>query len=305
MINLKVRLFCLILLICGLRASAQEFIPLWPSGKMINSKGLNLKDSIVNERYFRVGVPGIYTYFADPEKNKGAAVIICPGGGYHHYAYVSSGTDVAKWFNSLGINAFVLISRLPISPDLIDRSKVPLQDAQRAIRLIRANSNNWNIKTDKIGVIGFSAGGHVASSLGTHTEDISAIGDSLDKQPFCPDFMLLVSPVISMGKYAHLGSRDNLLGKNLSPELIEQYSSELQVTPKTPPAFIVHADNDKTVNPQNSILFYQALREKKIPASLHIFPQGGHSIGMGENPGSTDLWTKLCEMWLKEMGIIN
>ena len=141
----------------------------------------------------------------------------------------------------MGISAFVLISRLPHSADLVDRSKAPLQDAQRAIRLIRVNAQNWGIQPNKIGIVGFSAGGHVASSLGTHTEDVSGIGDSLSNISFLPDFMLLVSPVITMGKFTHAGSRDNLLGEKPSNELIEKYSNELQVTAQTPPTFIVHS----------------------------------------------------------------
>jgi acetyl esterase/lipase len=297
--------FLIIAYIFCIQSKAQEFIPLWPATKMPNSKNLSIKDSISNERYWQVGTPGIYAFFPSRQENKGTSVIICPGGGYHHYAYINSGFQIAKWFNTMGINAFVLISRFPHSPDLIDRSKAPLQDAQRAIRLIRANALNWNIKSEKIGIMGFSAGGHVASSLGTHTEDVSAIGDSLDKMPFNPNFMLLVSPVITMGEFAHTGSRNNLLGEKPSKELVEKYSNELQVTIKTPPAFIVVAENDKTVNPQNSLLFYQALHEKNISASLHVFPQGAHSIGLQNNPGSTNLWKELCELWLVEMGFID
>lgn len=293
-----------VLIFCNILVSAQEFIPIWPEGKMPNSKGIVLTDSISNERYWRVGNPGIYTFFPSRQENKGAAVMICPGGGYHHYSYLSSGIQIAKWFNTMGVSAFVLISRLPASPDLIDRSVAPLQDAQRAIRLIRANAKDWGIQPDKIGIMGFSAGGHVASSLGTHTEDVSGIGDSLSYISFCPDFMLLVSPVITMGDFTHSGSRDNLLGEKPSKELIVKYSNELQVTAQTPPAFIVHAENDPVVSPQNSLLFFNALREKNVSASIHIFPFGGHAIGLQNNPGSTKLWRELCEMWLVEKGFI-
>ncbi|HEY4787138.1 MAG TPA: alpha/beta hydrolase [Bacteroidales bacterium] len=294
--------FSLILLGGFNRMTAQEFIPLWPDGKMPDSKGLTLTDSISGERYWRVGTPGMFAFFPSKEENNGTSVIICPGGGYHHYAYIISGTQIARWFTTMGINAFVLISRLPTSPDLIDRSVAPLQDAQRAIRIIRTNAIKWHLKTDKTGIMGFSAGGHVASSLGTHTEDVSGIDDSLDRVSFRPDFMLLVSPVITMGEYAHAGSKNNLLGKLPPKELIEKYSSELRVTDKTPPAFIVVAGNDKTVNPQNSLMFYEALRAKNISASLHVFPSGGHSIGLLNNPGSTALWKELCKTWLVEMG---
>src|ERR1051325_4129537 len=140
-----------------------EFIPLYPKGKMPNSKGLNLKDSIMNERIYRVGTPGMYAFFPSSAENKGAAVLICPGGGYERLAYVISGTQLAKWFNSIGISAFVLNYRLPNSPDLVQREIGPLQDAQRALKIIRKNAEKWGIKPDKIGVQGSSAGGHLAS----------------------------------------------------------------------------------------------------------------------------------------------
>lgn len=302
---MKRSLFLLVVLIfCNFLLSAQEFIQLWPEGKLPNSKGMALTDSIFNERYWRVGNPGMYAFFPSAQENRGTAVVICPGGGYHHYAYKGA-MQVAKWFNTMGVSAFVLISRLPFSPDLVERSVVPLQDAQRAMKIIRSNASEWGIKPDKIGVMGFSAGGHVATSVGVNIEDVSTIGDSLDQFSFYPDFMLLVSPVISMGEYAHKGSRDNLLGLNPSKEMIDRYSNELQVTAKTPPAFIVHAENDQTVNPKNSFLFFNALREKNVSASIHIFPFGGHAIGLQNNPGSTKLWKELCEMWLVEKGFVN
>jgi acetyl esterase/lipase len=282
---------------------SQEFIPLWETGMMPNTKGLEMKDSIFNERYWRVGNPGMYAFFPSRQENKHAAVVLCPGGGYHHYAYQST-FQVAKWFNTMGISAFVLISRLPFSPDLTERSKAPLQDAQRAMRIVRAHASAWGIASDKIGVMGFSAGGHLASTLGTHLEDVSDVKDSLSRFSYRPDFMLLVSPVITMGALAHKGSRDNLLGSQPSEALIRAYSSELQVTNQTPPAFIVVAENDQTVPSENSVLFFQALREKKVSASLHVFPQGGHAIGMQGNPGSTKLWKELCELWLAEKGFI-
>jgi acetyl esterase/lipase len=161
-------------------ATAQEFTPLWPKDKMPNSKGLNLTDSIANERVYRVGIPGMYAYFPSQQENKGAAVIICPGGGYERLAYVISGTQLAKWFNTMGISAFVLNYRLPNSPDLQQRETGLLMDAQRAIKIIRANAVQWKIKTDKIGIQGSSAGGHLAAMAGNAMEDISAINDSLD-----------------------------------------------------------------------------------------------------------------------------
>jgi acetyl esterase/lipase len=215
-----------------------------------------------------------------------------------------SGVQLAKWFNTLGIAAFVLNYRLPTSPDLQERALAPLQDAQRALRLVRAHSAKWGIKKDKVGILGTSAGGHLAATLGTHTADVSAIGDSLNRLAYRPDFMILVSPVISLGAYAHAGSRKNLLGPNPAATLVQQYSLETRVTAATPPAFLVHAANDKAVDPMNSLLFYQALLQHQVPASLHIFPQGGHAIALRNNPGSTETWTTLCEMWLHEMKMI-
>lgn len=301
---MKKLLITVILLACIAKAQAQDFIPLWPAGKIPNSKGLHLTDSISNERIYRVGTPGMYAFFTSKQENKGAAVIICPGGGYERLAYVVSGLQLAKWFNTIGISAFVLNYRLPGSPDIKLRNIAPLQDAQRAMRIIRANAVKWGIKPDKIGIMGSSSGGHVASTLGTHTEDVSAVKDSLDNIPFNPNFMILISPVISMGTYAHAGSVKNLLGPNPTKELLDKYSNELQVTPATPPTFIVDAVNDKTVNPMNSLLFYQALLTNKVPVSFHAFPQGGHAIALRNNPGSTQQWTNLCEAWLNEMNII-
>ncbi|CAN5699853.1 hypothetical protein BH24ACI1_BH24ACI1_10610 [soil metagenome] len=287
-----------------LAVAAQEFIPLWEKGKMPNSNGMELKDDIRNERIYQVANPGFYAFFPSRQENKGAAVLICPGGGFQHLAYIISGTQLAKWFNTLGISAFVLNYRLPNSPDVQQWEIAPLQDAQRAMRIIRANAEKWQIKPDKIGVLGTSAGGHLAANLGTSTEDATKINDELDKFPFNPNFMILVSPVITMGEYAHAGSRKNLLGENPSRQLIEKYSLEKQVTATTPPAFIVHAADDKAVNPRNSLMFYNALLDKSISASLHIFPNGGHAIALRNNPGSTETWTNLCEMWLTEMGFI-
>jgi acetyl esterase/lipase len=286
-------------------ASGQDFIPIWPNNHIPNSKHLKLDDSIANERIYRVMTPGMYAFFPGKQENKGAAVVICPGGGYERLAYVISGLQLAKWFNTMGITAFVLNYRLPNSPDLLQRETGPLMDAQRAIRYIRANATRWGIKPDKIGIMGSSSGGHLAASAGTINDDVSAIKDTLDKVLFKPNFMILISPVIDLStSYAHAGSVKNLLGPGASAELKKKFSVELQVSPATPPCFIADAVNDKTVNPMNSLLFYQALLQNKVPVSFHAFPQGGHAIALRNNPGSTELWTKLCEMWMIETDII-
>lgn len=287
-----------------IKSMSQEFIPLWPSGKKPNFNGKVVTDTVYNERIWRVGTPGMYAFVIGQQENTGSAVLICPGGGYERLSYIYNGFNLAKWYNSMGVNAFVLIYRLPHQKDLVQRELAPVQDAQRAMRMIRANAAKWNIKPDKVGVMGTSAGGHVAAMLGTHSTDESAIRDSLDKFSFRPDFMVLLSPVITMDKYAHPGSKRNFLGGDTTSAMIERYSNEMQVSAFTPPAFLVHAMNDSTVNVKNSLLFAEALTEKKVNVSLHIFPQGGHGIRMDANPGSTDLWLDLLEAWLKEMKFV-
>ena len=296
----------LLLVFCLLSAfaEAQDFVPLYPKNAIPNSKGTKPKDSIANERVYRVGTPGMYCFFPSKQENKGAAVIICPGGGYERLAYVISGTQLAKWFNTLGISAFVLNYRLPNDADLITNDEAPLQDAQRAIKYVRAHAAEWGIFPDKIGIQGSSAGGHLASMAGTATRGTVSLADELDNISFLPNFMILVSPVIDMGKYAHKGSRKNLIGENPTPEQINRYSTQLQVTKNTPICFIADAFNDQSVDPHNSLLFYQSLLEHQVSASLHVFPQGGHAIALRNNPGSADLWTTLCEKWMIEMSVI-
>lgn len=297
-------IYTILLIVLTAAAQAQEFVPLWPQGKKPNSNGKKITDSIFNERIWLVATPGIYCFVVPKAENNGTAVLIVPGGGYERLSHLYSGFNLAKWYNSIGVNAFVLIHRLPHQQDLINKQQAPVQDAQRAMRVIRTNAAQWNIKADKVGVMGISAGGHVASTLGTHAKDESAINDSLTAYSYRPDFMVLLSPVITMGKFAHGGSKKNFLGADTTKANVENYSGELQVSSFTPPTFLVHAQNDSTVKVQNSVLFYQSLIEKKINASLHIFPQGGHGIRLDENPGSTDQWLQLLEAWLKEMSFI-
>ena len=283
---------------------AQDFIPLYPAGKMPNSKGLNLKDSVVNERVLQVGNPGIYTFFPSVDDNNGGAVIIFPGGGYHHNTLNLGGFQLAKWFNTLGMSAFVVNYRLPTSRDLIQRDIAPLQDAQRAIKVIRANAKIWKIDTSRLGIMGTSAGGHLAALEATTLQDYSLIGDSIDNFSLASKFMILISPVIDMGSFAHKGSRDNLLGSSPSEAMIKKYSPQYHVSANTPVCFIAGAFNDKSVAPENSLFFYEALLRNKVSTSFHVFPQGGHAININGTPGSADLWKDLCEAWLKEMGFI-
>lgn len=279
----------------------QDFIPVWPAGKKPNDNGKKVNDSLYNERIWQVKTPGLYAFTVPGSENTGTAVLICPGGGYERVSHIYNGFNFAKWFNAIGVNAFVLIYRLPHQADLENRQLAGLQDAQRAIRTIRQRAAQWNINPTRIGVMGISAGGHLASMLGTRAMDVSSVGDSADAYLFKPDFMILLSPVVTMGEYAHKGSRKNFLGADTSAQTRQDYSAERQVTALTPPAFIVHAMNDSSVKVQNSFLLASAMLEKKVNVSLHIFPQGGHGIRLDENPGSTDLWTPLLEAWLKEM----
>lgn len=283
---------------------AQQFIPLWPEGKKPNWNGTIVTDSLFNERIWRVGTPGMYFFPVAKSENRGTTVLICPGGGFERLSHIYNGFNFAKWFNSKGINVFVLLYRLPHQQDLKNKQLGPVTDIQRAMRIIRANASNWNLQKDKIGVMGVSAGGHAASTLLTHLRDVSAINDSFDTVSYRPDFAILLSPVISMGKFAHGGSRKNFLGSDTSKAMIEKYSNELQVNSSAPPTFIVHAQNDSTVNVRNSVMFYSALIDKNVQASLHVFPQGGHGIGLVDNPGSTDLWLDLLYLWMKEKNFI-
>jgi acetyl esterase/lipase len=302
---MKRALALVIILFLSNKLLAQEFIPLWPAGKKAVSNGKHVTDSIYNDRFFRVGTPGIYAFPVAKEGNKGTTVLICPGGGYDHVTYLYNGFNFAAWFNAHGINTFVLLYRLPNQADLNVREEAPLSDAQRAMRILRANASKWNLDIRKIGVMGISAGGHIASSLGTHSEDVSSIKDSLDRFSYAPNFMILLSTVITMGRYAHGGSRKNFLGPDTAKAMVDKYSNELQVTANTPPTFIVHAQNDSTVNVRNSLLFYNALIEKGVQASIHVFPQGGHGIGLFDNPGSTDLWLDLLDKWMNEKAFVS
>lgn len=298
----KTFIICL-LAISTLSLNAQTQINLWEKGKMPNSKGMKIKDSIANERQYIVGNPNIDVYTPSKEENRNFAVLIIPGGGYARLAHVISGSQIAKYINTLGGTAFVLKYRLPVSPDLKQREIGPLQDAQRAMKMIRMMAPRYNIDPKKVGVFGTSAGGHLASSLGVYTEDYTEVNDTIYKYPFAPDFMILLSPVITLADpFAHKGSRENLLGKNATPEMIDRFSTHLHVTEKTPPTLLFHANDDKSVPSLNSIYFYTALREKGVNASLHIFPHGGHAIALTHNPISTQLWMPILDTWLKELG---
>ena len=246
--------------------------------------------------------PSITIRLADPAKANGAAVVVCPGGGYGHLAVDHEGMQIAAWLNERGISAFVLKYRLGPAYN----HPAPLQDAQRAIRIARSRAQEFKIDPNKIGIWGFSAGGHLASSAGTHFDDGNAsASDLIDRASSRPDFMVLAYPVISMSnEYVHQGSRRNLLGASYSPALAEQLSSEKQVTPRTPPAFLFHTTDDATVPVENSVLMYLALRKNKVPAELHVYQKGRHGVGLAPNDPILSTWSARLADWLTLQGIL-
>jgi acetyl esterase/lipase len=281
-----------------------ETINLWPQDKIPNFKSNNVEEKSVTDaegilRISGVTVPTITAYIVPKEKATGAAVMICPGGGYGILAASHEGSDFAKWFNDRGISAFVLKYRLPNESAMTRQHEVPLMDAMQGMKLIRQNAVKWNIDLNKIGVMGFSAGGHLAATLSTHYN----MGEKASQEAK-PNFSVLLYPVISLSPtIAHGGSRDKLLGSEKSEELIKYYSNELQVSDQTPPAFLVHAMDDSGVPVENSIEYYLALKKHKIPAEMHLYPKGGHGYGMRtEGKGSLANWPTAMEGWLKAMG---
>jgi len=279
----------------------QEKIILWPKGKMPNSKGLQLKTEEKNGRIVQIKEPELFAFLPPKEERNPMAVIVIPGGGYYKLTYDLGGYQIAKWFNTLGISAFVLNYRLPISPDVKQREIAPLQDIQAAVKYLRKNAGQYGISPEKIGVIGTSAGGHLAASVSNITTDYTELKDDWTSISTIPNFAILVSPVIDLGEFAHVGSRTSLLGENASQEKITEYSMQNRVTDKTPPTLLIHAQNDKTVPVMNSILYYQAMTKNKVKGALFIFPEGEHKIGITNKSELTDNWKKLCSEWLKTL----
>lgn len=294
----------LLLFLCFLMVNltiAQEKIILWPKGQMPNSKGLQLKTEEKDGRIIQIKEPELFAFLPPKEERKPMALIVIPGGGYYKLTYDLGGYQIAKWFNTLGISAFVLNYRLPISPDVKQREIAPLQDIQAAIKYIRKNAEQYGISPEQIGVIGTSAGGHLAASVSNIATDYTELKDGWTSISTIPNFAILISPVIDLGEFAHVGSRKSLLGENASPEKISEYSMQNRVTEKTPPTILFHAQNDKTVPVMNSLLYYQAMTKNKVKGSLFIFPEGEHKIGITNKSELTDNWKKLCSDWLKTL----
>lgn len=295
----------LLLLVMGILAGngvqAQEAMKLYP-GKIPGAKTVpatyKQKETIINGKVFglsKVSEPSLSLYAADPQKANGTAVIICPGGGYAFLATDHEGEEVARRFAANGVTAFVLKYRLPSDTIMVDQSSGPLQDAQQAIYLVRKNAAAWHINPSKIGIMGFSAGGHLAASLAVHYEDLKI--KNPEGLSLRPDFAVLIYPVISFTASAHTGSVKNLIGPNATQAQKEYFSNELHVNAQTPISFLVHANDDDTVPVENTILFNQAMVKNKVPVETHLYQSGGHGYGM-HNKKTSDDWFLRLQEWM-------
>jgi acetyl esterase/lipase len=281
---------------------AQDVTPikLYPAG-VPNSKPApaDYKEQNTKDWAFKVTDPTLLPYPADKATATGTAVIIYPGGGYGGLSMENEGTNIAKAFNQVGITAFILKYRLPSDLIMVDKTIGPLQDAQAAIQLVRTRAAEWGINPAKVGIIGFSAGGHLASTAETHYKQV--VIPNKDNVNLRPDFAILMYPVITFGDKTHQGSKDNLIGKNPTEAMVDLYSNEKQVTADTPPTFIIMAQDDGTVPVENAILFYSALVKAKVKTEMHLYQSGGHGFGIN-NRTSPDKWFDWCQHWLKANG---
>jgi acetyl esterase/lipase len=294
------------LLMFTMNINAQQAIPLYggavpgakPTPADYQEETITGKDGVV--RTGKVSKPELYVY--KPEKPNGTAVVICPGGGYSILAIEKEGFLVAKRFQEMGITAFVLKYRLPSDLIMVDKTLGPLQDALQAIYLVRKNASVWGINENKIGIMGFSAGGHLASSASTHFADMKI--ENQENISLRPDFSILVYPVISFGSFAHAGSVTRLLGENPTDAQRKYFSSERQVTSQTPPTFLVHANDDKSVPVQNSLRYDEALVKNGVAAEMHIYQAGGHGFGL-YNKTTNDVWFDRLKNWLQANKLLN
>lgn len=283
--------------VCAARAQEQP-MPLYPNG-IPNAKPTpkTYVENTNGDWITKVSVPTITPFLPAAGTANGTAVVVYPGGAYAGLAFGHEGRDIAKAFASFGVTAFLVKYRLPSDSIMVDKTIGPLQDAQQGVIWVRRNAAKYGIKTDKIGIIGFSAGGHLASTEGTHFDKV--LVEDKDNISARPDFMMLIYPVISFGPQAHVGSRENLVGKTPGADLINLYSNEKQVTANTPPTFLVHAEDDDVVSVQNSLMFYEALLAAKAKAEMHLFQEGGHGFGMN-NSKNKGKWMDWAKEWMVE-----
>lgn len=282
------------LMICTLTyplAAQPEVLLLWPGGA---------PGALGEQDHDR---PSITVFLASSEKEMGSAVVICPGGGYWNLAVDHEGYDIARWFNDLGVHAFVLRYRLAQHGY---HHPAMILDAQRAIRLVRSRSSEWRLDPERLGIMGFSAGGHLASTAGTHFDSGNPEAeDPIERVSSRPTFMVLGYPVISFEtEFTHRGSRSNLLGDNPDLNLVHHLSNETQVSTMTPPTFLVHTNEDRGVPAENSVLFYLALRKAGVPAELHIYQKGRHGLGMAPDDPVFSSWADRLRDWLKVQGVL-
>jgi len=302
MFNKKVFIFFIFLVKIS---NAQQVVRLYegqmPNSKISTNEEQATANALVDTVIRKVSIPTLTIFLPLKNQSKGSAVIICPGGGYGGLLTKREGTDVARAFAKLGIAAFVLKYRLPDDKIMIDKTIGPLQDALKALKIVRQNAGKWNIDSNKIGIMGFSAGGHLASSAGTHF-DVPIIENS-EHINLRPDFMILVNPVISFtDEIGHIGSRTNLLGKSVGHDKINFFSNELHVNQSTPQTFLVHAADDSVVSPENSFRFYHALRKNKVNTELHIYSEGEH--GFLKKPIFNE-WFGRAVNWMKDRELID
>jgi acetyl esterase/lipase len=295
---------CITFLLIGVvTLRAQEVFHIY-SDIIPNSKSSHIRESQSEKpegMFLNVTNPTLEIFLPEKEKSTGAAVVICPGGGYGMVVYQAEGVTTAKEFAKNGVAAFVLKYRLPNDSTMVDKKIGPLQDAQQAIKIVREKASQWGIDTNKIGIMGFSAGGHLASTEATHFK--KAVIENANNTNLRPDFLILVYPVISMqDSLTHLDSRTNLLGKSPSKNIINQFSNELHVNSNTPPAYITHAGDDKLVDVDNSITFFKKLRHHNVSAELHIYPKGDHGFVLRQ---PTEEWMRPIIKWMKNSNWIN
>ena len=280
--------------------SAQEKLMFWPKGEMPNSQILASKTK-KKKVLAELKEPELFAFLPSVKERNKMALIIIPGGGYSKLTYDEGAFQIAKWLNTQGISAFVLNYRLPTSEDLIQREIAPLQDAQAAIKFVRKNAAQWNISPNLIGVVGTSAGGHLATSISNISKDYTGLKGDWESISTIPDLAVLFCPVIDLGEFAHKGSRNSLLGENASKRMISEFSNQNLVTEKTPPTILFHNQDDTAVPPMNSILYYKAMTKNKVKGSLFIFPKGGHRFFVTDKNELSENWKKLCADWLFEM----
>ena len=291
-------LFLLGIMVSARAGLSQTVLPLY-TGAVPNSRPVpNPETSNANQDAFNVAIPTLTVYRPASRNVTSTAVIICPGGGYGTLVMKREGYEVAEAFTKIGVTAFVLKYRLPSDNVMINKSIGPLQDAQQAIKTVRQRAAEWGVDPNRIGIMGFSAGGHLAATAGTQSD--RTVIDNQDAISLRPDFMILVYPVISLSdSLGHGGTRKNLLGSSPSAEQIKRYSNELHVTSQTPATFLLHAGDDRLVPVTNSLIFYEALQRKGVPAGMHIYPKGDH--GFLTTPTRNE-WMALCQQWLKGSG---